>query len=148
MRTGAAVLLAGLVAACSGPAADGRRSDERARAPLSQRLASADVAAGALLFRQCAACHTIGDGAGDRDGPALHGVVGRRIAHGSGRYSYSAALLAVPGNWTPDKLDSWLRSPQRFAPGTQMLYPGLPNGVDRADVIAYLQANSPGAAKP
>lgn len=141
MKAGMAVLmLAMIVAACSNSGQDDRHREALARAPLATRLASADVAAGRVLFRQCAACHTIGAGAGDRDGPALHGVIGRRIAHGSERYGYSAALQAVPGNWTPDKLDAWLRSPQRFAPGTQMLYPGLPNGVDRADVIAYLKA--------
>lgn len=112
-----------------------------ANAPLADRLAAADPARGAALFGRCAACHSIGKGAGDRDGPNLWGVVGAPVGHNSPRFAYTAALQRVGGRWTFDRLDRWLTNPQAFAPGTQMMFPGLPNGADRADVIAYLNAN-------
>ena len=36
-------------------------------------------------------------------------------------------------------MDRWLTSPQRFAPGTKMTFPGLPDPLARADVMAYLE---------
>jgi cytochrome c len=35
-------------------------------------------------------------------------------------------------------LDRYLTSPQQVVPGTLMTFPGLKNGQQRADVIAYL----------
>ncbi|MBB3909943.1 c-type cytochrome [Sphingomonas desiccabilis] len=139
-----------VLVACDDSSSDPRRAEERSRAPLAQRLAQADVAQGKRLFRQCAACHTIAAGGGDRNGPNLHGVVGRPVATGSRRFGYTAALEAAGGTWTPERLDAWLQNPQRFAPGTSMIYAGMPNGVDRADVIAFLRQQGPpaGGATP
>ena len=134
-----------VLVACGGSASDPRRADERSRAPLAMRLAQADVGQGKRLFHQCAACHTVAAGAGDRNGPNLHGVVGRPVAAGSRRFGYTAALEAIGGTWTPERLDAWLQNPQRFVPGTSMIYAGMPNGVDRADVIAFLQQQGPSA---
>jgi cytochrome c len=112
-------------------------------APLSARMATADVDHGRILFRQCAGCHTIGEGAGDRAGPNLYGVFGRDIGSEAGRYSYTAALREKGGAWTAAALDAWLIDPRGFVPGTKMAYAGLRNGNDRADIIAYLAANGP-----
>lgn len=128
-----------VLAGCS--AEDSRHAPAMADAPLAERLARADADAGARLFGQCAACHTIREGAGDRNGPGLHGVLGRPVASASPRYGYTAALKAKGGVWTVERMDAWLRDPQAFAPGTQMAFPGLPNGTDRADLIAYLRRN-------
>lgn len=126
------------LAACGGAADDPRRSEARSRAPLEQRMASADPNRGKRLFGQCASCHTIAPGGGDRNGPNLHALVGRRIAAGSARFGYTAALSSKGGSWTPKRLDAWISNPQAFAPGTSMVYPGMANGVDRADLIAFL----------
>ncbi|GAA0457682.1 MULTISPECIES: c-type cytochrome [Sphingomonas] len=140
-----AIAVLAVPAACDGSSSDPRRADARSRAPLVERLAQADVAQGRRLFRQCAACHTVAPGGGDRNGPNLHGVVGRPVAAGSRRFGYTAALEAIGGIWTPERLDAWLQNPQRFAPGTSMIYAGMPNGVDRADVIAFLRQQAPTA---
>jgi len=130
--------LAGCVAACT-PAA--KHDPHLSNAPLAQRLAAADANAGSAIFSRCAACHTVTQGAGDRGGPALYGVVGRPVARGSDRFNYTAALDAVGGVWTFDRLDAWLTNPQHFAPGTNMTFAGLPDGMDRADVIRFLNDN-------
>ena len=50
-----------------------------------------DAAAGARVFNQCRACHTIEDGGPNRVGPNLHGVVGRKAASKEG-FRYSANM--------------------------------------------------------
>ena len=74
-------------------------------------------------------------------GPHLDGVVGRQKASVDG-FAYSGALRAMEGEeWTPERLDAFLRNPRGYAPGTKMAFAGLRDAQDRADVIAYLQAN-------
>jgi cytochrome c len=41
--------------------------------------------------------------------------------------------------WTPQTLDKFLANPRAFLPGNRMLFIGVPNATDRANVIAYLQ---------
>ena len=131
----ASALLPTLLAAC-GPGAPPPRPPADAAFPA--RLAAADPANGARLFRRCAACHTIGADGTDTDGPNLLGVLNGPVARRRPRFAYTAALAGVGGVWTPDCMDRWLTSPRAFAPGTSMAFPGLPDPQDRADVIAYL----------
>lgn len=133
--------LAALLAACAPAARDRGVSRD---APLWMRMQVADADAGRAVFRQCAACHTINEGTGDRDGPNLSGVTRARIGHNSQRFGYTAALQSVGGTWTCARLDRWLTNPAAFVPGTSMRFPGLRDGIDRADVIAYLYANGGG----
>ncbi|UZK65570.1 c-type cytochrome [Sphingomonas sp. M1-B02] len=113
--------------------------------PIATRLASADVAKGADVFKQCTACHTINQGGASGIGPNLYASVGKAHGHVPG-FAYSDALKAVPGTWTFDALDSWLASPRKYAPGTKMTFAGIANPQDRANVIAYL--NSQGSNLP
>ena len=59
------------------------------------RRAGADVLAafngerGAQVFRACAACHTLTPSDGNRAGPTLHGIFGRRIAN----YDHPDAIM-------------------------------------------------------
>jgi cytochrome c len=134
------------LAACS----DGRPAHRVASdAPLSKRLAGADADYGRQIFYRCAACHNMSEGAGDRNGPNLWGVLGRPVATGSQRFGYTGALKAFGGTWTCARLDDWLADPMRTVPGTQMTFGGLPDGADRADVIAWLARNGgvPAAAR-
>lgn len=130
----------GLIAGCSPDDRDARRAalGHDPDFPALMRAASAD--AGARLFGRCAACHAIGKGAPDRNGPTLFGVMEAGIARTSPRFAYTVALQRVGGRWTPQRMDAWLADPQRFAPGTSMHFPGLADPLDRADVIAYLQS--------
>lgn len=133
--------LAASLAACAPAARDRGVSPD---APLPARMKVADAGAGRAVFRQCAACHTINEGTGDRDGPNLYGVTRAQVGHNSQRFGYTAALQSVGGRWTCARLDRWLTNPAAFVPGTSMRFPGLRNGLDRADVIAYLYANGGG----
>lgn len=112
---------------------------------LNTLLATADIAAGEKVFAKCTACHTITPGGANGVGPNLHGVVGKPHAAHAG-FAFSPALKAVPGNWTFEALDEWLKSPKKYADGTKMSFAGLSKGADRANVIAYL--NSQGSNLP
>jgi cytochrome c len=110
-------------------------------APIEMRLAAADADAGQGAFRQCAACHTVEEGAPHRVGPALWDVVGRDIAAIDG-FSFSSALQGIDGDWTYEKLDGFLADPRGWAPGTSMSFAGVRNPDQRADLIAYLRSLS------
>ncbi|MCV2893806.1 c-type cytochrome [Lentibacter sp. XHP0401] len=101
-------------------------------------MASADVASGAKVFKKCAACHKVEEGA-NATGPYLYGVVGRPIDAVEG-FGYSEALLQVGDTWTPEALFTFLESPRKAAPGTSMSFAGLKKETDRVDLIAYLDS--------
>ena len=127
-----------------------------AAVPIAVRLASADPAKGAEVFKKCAACHTVNQGGANGIGPNLYATMGEPIGQGKGGFAFSDALKGVGGNWDFDKMDAWLTSPRKFAPGTKMTFAGLPDGAERANVIAYLNAQgsnlplpaAPAAAAP
>jgi cytochrome c len=98
---------------------------------------AADAAKGATIFKRCAMCHTDTKGGGNGLGPNLFGVVGRKAASAPG-FMYSGALKKAGITWTPANLDKWLTRPAQMVPGTKMMFAGLPNAAERADVIAYL----------
>ncbi len=79
------------------------------------------VKAGETVFKKCKACHQIGEGAKNRSGPQLNGVVGRAIASVDG-FKYSKAMKAADITWTREHLDAWLADPKALIPGSVMLY--------------------------
>lgn len=100
-----------------------------------------DAKAGETDFVTCKTCHAIEAGV-NKIGPSLHGVVGRKAGIISG-FSYSTANKTSGITWTPEKLFQYLENPQRVVPGTKMSFAGWPaDPQKRADVIAYLKANS------
>lgn len=110
-------------------------------------MASADSAAGAVVFKKCAACHSDDASGGNKIGPNLWGVVNRPVAAHEG-FAYSAAMKAhaeTNKTWTYEDLDHFLTSPKGFVKGTAMGFAGLKKVEERANVIAYLrtQADSP-----
>jgi len=116
--------------------------------PIANRLAKADPAKGAEVFKKCQTCHTINQGGANGQGPNLYATVGEAIAQGKNGFAFSDALKAVGGTWTFDALDKWLTSPRKFANGTKMTFAGLSDPQDRADVIAYLNAQGSNVPLP
>ncbi|QLC22464.1 cytochrome c family protein [Parasphingopyxis sp. CP4] len=99
-----------------------------------------DAAAGETVFSQCRACHVVDPGV-NRTGPTLHNIVGAEAGQIDG-FNYTDANANSGIVWTPEKLFQYLERPQRIIPGTRMAFAGLSDPQDRADLIAYLEANS------
>ncbi len=109
--------------------------------PACSRAASPEqIAAGKAVFAaNCALCHDASPAMGAFQGPALFGVVGRKIGGVAG-FDYSDALKAAHGrgeNWNESNLDAFLADPQQAMPGTQMPA-NVPDATDRRNLIAYL----------
>lgn len=92
---------------------------------------------GKAAFAPCAGCHAVTAGT-NRIGPTLYKVVGRKIAGVPG-YTYSDAMKAKKGNWTPAALDAYLADPRGNVAGTKMSFPGVKDPVRRAALVNYLK---------
>lgn len=98
------------------------------------------IADGEKVFKKCKACHQVGDGAKNRSGPVLNGIVGR-AAGGVEGFKYSKALKAMAGDglvWNAENLQAFLEKPKKFMKGTKMSFNGLKKEDDRVAISAYL----------
>ena len=160
----AAILIAGLVAMMAGfvshivykpkkleaeaypiaaletaPAAGGVAAPATAE-PVTDLLATADIAQGEKLFKLCASCHSIDAGGPNRVGPNLSGVMKKGHTQAAG-FAYSDAFKAKAGApWTVEEMNTFLWNPKKAIPGTKMAYAGMKKPEDRAAVIKYLQS--------
>ena len=113
-----------------------------AEAPIAE-VATLDpelVAAGEKVFKKCKACHQVGEGAKNKTGPILNGIVGQ-AAGGVEGFKYSKALQAKADEglvWTEDTLAAFLAKPKAFMKGTKMSFSGLRKEKDLAAITAYL----------
>jgi len=106
----------------------------------TQTAMAGDPAAGEKVFNKCRACHAVGEGAANKIGPELNGIVGEAVAEVEG-YSFSSALQEYAQEnptWTVENLHAWLSDPRGLVSGTKMVFPGLKNQEDIDNVIAYL----------
>lgn len=106
---------------------------------LAALLAEADPAAGEKVARKCVSCHTFDDGGANRIGPNLYGVVGQAKAAVSG-FGYSNAMAEHGGSWGFEELYAYLKKPSEYLPGTAMNFAGIRKSRDRANLIAYMNA--------
>jgi len=104
-------------------------------------FASVNAADGAKIFKKCAACHSIAQGGGNKIGPALWGVIGRK-AGGVTDYKYSKAMAAYSKAWSFEEMNGFLIKPKEWIKGTKMSFAGLKNAKERAAVILYMNENS------
>ena len=96
---------------------------------------------GAKVFKKCAACHSITQGGGNKIGPALWGVLGRKMGSISD-YKYSKAMAEHGEVWSFEEMNGFLIKPKDWIKGTKMSFAGLKNGKDRAAVILYMNENT------
>jgi cytochrome c len=103
-----------------------------------QIVMAQDIAQGKIKFQECETCHSLVPGRAGL-GPVLQGVVGRKAASVDG-FRYSPALKKSRIDWAPENLNQFLANPQALVPGNRMPYSGMPDPVDRANLIAYLMS--------
>ena len=120
------------------------KSETEIKVDITALMAKADLAHGEKVFKKCSACHSIEAGGGNKIGPALYNVVGRKVA-ALEDYKYSKALIEYKKNWSFEELNGFLIKPQKWIKGTKMAYAGLRKEKDRASIILYLNnyADSP-----
>jgi cytochrome c len=104
-------------------------------------LADGDAEKGEKVFKKCKACHAVGEGAKNKVGPELNGIVDNEAASVEG-FKYSKAFMEKKAEglvWTEDNLETYLKKPKDFIPGTKMSFAGLRKEDDIENVIAYLE---------
>lgn len=113
---------------------------------LSSVTHAQDIEAGEKVFRKCAACHIVGEGATNGFGPVLNDVFGRVAGTYEG-FGYSGTLREAGEAgliWDTDNLSDYIAGPKEFLktyvdnPRPRMVF-NLRDEQDRKDVIAYLQ---------
>ncbi len=94
------------------------------------------ISEGETLFRQCKSCHQIGEGAKNRVGPKLNGVIGRAAgAVDDFRYSKAMQEAGEAGLvWDAVSLEEFLSDPRGYLKGTKMTF----NGLDQDEIPAML----------
>jgi cytochrome c len=94
---------------------------------------------GAEVFRGCVACHTLRPDEGNRAGPTLAGIFGRRIASLPG-YNFSPALKKLDIVWTPETVAKLFEvGPAAFTPGTKMPEQTIGSREDREALVKFLE---------
>lgn len=100
---------------------------------------SGNEARGERLFnQQCKACHTLDKDGARTVGPNLHGLIGRKAGSTEG-FSSSDAMKASGIVWDDKTLVEYLKNPKVRVPGTKMVYAGLKQEAQQADMIAFLR---------
>jgi len=111
-------------------------------------LSKGNPDSGADAFRKCLACHTPDKGGRNLVGPNLWGIVGRKVAQAAGfEARYSDAMKAQGGDWTWERLAKYLHRPAEAIPGNKMIFDGVKDNADLADLLVYMRklADSPAA---
>ncbi len=93
---------------------------------------------GAEIYRACVACHTLSPDEGNRAGPTLHGIFGRRIATLPG-YNFSEPLKRMSIVWTPETVSKLFEvGPMAYTPGTKMPEQVIGSAEDRKALVDFL----------
>ena len=110
---------------------------------VSSLIAENSFEQGRIQIRRCTQCHSFDEGGSNKVGPALYGILGRKIASVEG-FAYSAALKRFGENevWDYENLNGFLWNPKKYLTRTSMNFAGVPKPEDRAAVIAYLRTLS------
>ncbi|WP_332304983.1 c-type cytochrome [Rhizobium sp. GR12] len=110
-------------------------------------LAEGDLVKGEAVFKRCSACHAIGEGAKNKVGPQLNGIIGR-AAGGAADYNYSTAMKKAGEDgqvWTAAELRDFLSAPKKKIPGNKMASTGVSKPEELDNLIAYIES---AASKP
>jgi len=141
-----------LLAACGGPPPSAPAGSEAPATPtaavaadapaspgLAAALAAADANKGKVLFLQCRACHSlVPEAESGKIGPTLYGVIGRPAGSAPG-FAYSEAVTRSGITWSAEEIDKWLQRPSDYLPGNKMVFVGIQDAQDRANIIAFIQ---------
>lgn len=106
--------------------------------------ADGDAKRGAQLYRACVACHSLEPGV-NLSGPSLAGLWDKPAGRNADFVRYSKGLKSADFAWNAETLFAWVADPQVMVPGTYMIFRGIEEDQQRADIVAFLRlAMAPG----
>ena len=100
-------------------------------------LALGSIDHGKTVAKKCIGCHSVSKGGGNKIGPALWGVIGRKVGSISD-YKYSKAMSGFDKNWDFEAMNNFLIKPKDYVKGNKMAFAGISKEKDRSSVILYL----------
>jgi cytochrome c len=115
-------------------------------AAMTQVAQAQDVAAGEQSFKKCFPCHSVGEDAKNKVGPALNGLDGRHSGNVAD-YSYSDANKNSGITWSEATFKDYIKDPRAKIPNTKMIFPGIKNEKEAGDLWAYLKQFGPDGKK-
>ena len=123
-----------------------RKPFETITGPIPRRYEVAKTAGpGELQFaRKCSLCHTLTSDGGNRAGPTLYKVFGRKVGTLPG-YPYSEALKKADIVWSEKTIELLFGlGPNHYLPGTKMPLQIIADPKKREALIAYLKVATEG----
>ncbi len=114
-----------------------------------QVKADEEIGPGEREFRRkCSVCHTLTPDGGNRAGPTLYGLFGRKAGTVPG-YPYSDALKNSDIVWTEETVSMlFAHGPDVVTPGSKMPLQRLKRNLDREALVTFLKsATAPGAER-
>jgi cytochrome c len=93
---------------------------------------------GQRVFLLCRSCHTAEEDEGNKVGPNLWHVFGRK-AGTVPDFKYSDAVKNSGIVWNEKTIDEWLTKPRDYLPGNKMAFRGVEKPEERAALIAFLK---------
>jgi cytochrome c len=101
-------------------------------------------ARGQRAFGPCAMCHSLQPDQ-SMTGPSLAGLWNRKAGTLASFSRYSPALKSANIVWNDKTLDDWITDPQHVVPGNEMIFAGIKDARQRADLLAFMkEATQPG----
>src|SRR5262245_16931990 len=100
--------------------------------------AAQDLAAGENSFKKCLPCHAVGQDAKNKVGPELNGLDGRKSGSADG-YNYTEANKNSGITWNEQEFKDYIQDPRAKIKGTKMVFAGIKNESEIANLWAYLK---------
>jgi cytochrome c len=98
-----------------------------------------DIQKGQTSFNnKCLTCHAIGVDAGNKTGPPLNGLDGRK-AGAAANFNYSAAMKNSAIVWNEASFKEFIANPKAKVPETKMLVTGIKSDQEISDLWAYVK---------
>ena len=98
-----------------------------------------DAEAGGKIFVKCRVCHAVEKDV-SKIGPSLYGVFGRKAGTLASYTNYSDQMKASGVLWNEQSISEFIKSPRTYIKNTRMLFVGLRDEQDIANLLAHLKS--------